>query len=58
MNRRLESHAKQTAPKFLQEKTLWRQFTTLFALQNGKGKVDDIDHLSNRRVRESVSSFL
>ena len=37
--------------KYSAKKTLLPSSSTLVRLTNGKAEVDDIDHLSNRRVR-------
>ncbi len=52
LNRRLK-HDKETAPTnhTLTNQDIVSSLKYLIGLQNGQGKVDDIDHLSNRRVR-------
>ncbi|PWU23302.1 DNA-directed RNA polymerase subunit beta [Candidatus Cerribacteria bacterium 'Amazon FNV 2010 28 9'] len=52
LNRRLKvdvENTKQT--QVLTKQDIIAAFAYLISLQNGQGKVDDIDHLSNRRVR-------
>ena len=50
LNRRLKSNIDQSITTLTPE-DLVKTVKYLIGLQNGRGKVDDIDHLSNRRVR-------
>lgn len=50
LNRRLKSNIDQSIATLTPE-DLVKTVKYLIGLQNGRGKVDDIDHLSNRRVR-------
>lgn len=52
LNRRLKVEVENTKNNhILTREDIVAAFAYLIELQNGKGKVDDIDHLSNRRVR-------
>lgn len=51
MNRRLKVAIEQAEGYVLTKEDIVASICYLIGLQNGKGKVDDIDHLSNRRVR-------
>ncbi len=52
LNRRLKlSEEHRTEKTVLTNEDIVATLKVLIQLQNGKGKVDDIDHLSNRRVR-------
>ena len=53
MNHRFDSKmsAKDKNPGVLKEEDILNVLRTLIDLKNGKGQVDDIDHLGNRRVR-------
>ncbi len=52
MNRRLKIDVENTKGNHvLTREDIVAAFAYLITLQNGSGKVDDIDHLSNRRVR-------
>ncbi len=52
LNRRLKVDVENTAQnQILTKEDIIASLSYLIKLQNGQGKVDDIDHLSNRRVR-------
>lgn len=63
LNRRLKQDVEISAEtKVLRPEDIVAAVKYLVGLQNGKGKVDDIDHLSNRRVRSvgelvNISAF-
>jgi DNA-directed RNA polymerase subunit beta len=52
VNRRLSLNTEKNQTLVLTREDIVAAFKYLMSLQNGKGKVDDIDHLSNRRVRQ------
>ena len=53
MNHRFDTKlpSKDKTPGVLKKEDILNVFRTLIDLKNGKGRVDDIDHLGNRRVR-------
>jgi len=50
MNRRL-GREDDNGPTILTKEDILQVIKTLVDLRNGRGEVDDIDHLGNRRVR-------
>ena len=57
INHRFQFEDDSKQPTILKNEDLLRVIQHLLDLKNGKGKVDDIDHLGNRRVR-SVGELL
>ena len=50
-NRRLKLDSDKDSPNILDKEDILSTLKTLVSIRNGKGQVDDIDHLGNRRIR-------